>query len=482
MSGLMARTAILTTSRLSNFAIQFLSPVLMVRILSVEDYGRYQEFMIYATMLTALSTFSIDSSLTYFISRFPARERSFVTQTTLLIFAISAVGVTALIAGRPLLLDFTTFDFVMPLALYMFFFVNMNWLEYYWIARRQARSVLYYSAARLAFRVIVIVGTAYVTRDVITVLWSAVFAEVIRASVVLAYALHRRLFTSELSKADVVEQLKFASPIGTAAFVQSAGRSAGKLYIGSTLGPIALAYYAVGGYLQPVVRAVRSGIEDAVYPELVRAHGQPGGALRLWQRVNVLNCLIFFPGFAILAIGAEVVVTTLFTESYLPAVPVFIVYSLFLVRRCFNSDVLLRSSGRTGFVLVGTFGALGLNLLLIAVLSDRLGFIGPAVAFIAAEVALECYYLWQATRKLGLTIPVLVDWRSVWRVFLACALSSPILVLSRMWDGHPVAALAVAVPVYLGAVLLISHYLGVDDVGRIAGFVRGRIAGKPRAR
>jgi O-antigen/teichoic acid export membrane protein len=477
MTGLMARTAILTTSRLSNFAIQLLSPLLMVRILSVEDYGRYQEFMVYATMLTALSTFSIDNSLTYFIPKFPERERAFVTQTTLLILCVSSLGVLILLGGRELLLQVISFDFVMPLALYVFFFVNLNWLEYYWIAKRQARVVLYYSAARLAFRVLVLVGTAYLTGDVATVLWSVVLAEVVRAGAVLLYAVRRRLFTSEFRRSEVIEQLKFAGPIGTAVAVQSAGRSAGKLFIGSTLGPVALAYYAVGGYLQPVVRAVRSGIEDAVYPELVRAHNEPGGAVRLWQRVNVLNCLIFFPGFAVLAVCAEAIVTTLFTASYLPAVPVFIVYSLFLVRRCFNSDVLLRTSGRTGFVLLGTFGALGLNLALIAILSDRLGFVGPALAFIAAEVALEIYYLGQATRKLGLTVSVLVDWRSIWRVMLACTLSLPILIIGNRWVGHAFVVLGVAVPIYLGAVLVCAHYLGVKDVGRVARFIGSRIGG-----
>jgi O-antigen/teichoic acid export membrane protein len=143
MSALLGRTAILTLSRVSNFAIHLFSPLLLVRILDVASYGQYQEFMIYATLLTVLCAFAIDSSLTYFLPRFPERERSFVSQTSGLTLAMSSVCLSGLLLAKPVVLQLASFDFVLPLAVYVFLFVNLNWVEYYWIAKRKPQIVLY---------------------------------------------------------------------------------------------------------------------------------------------------------------------------------------------------------------------------------------------------------------------------------------------------------------------------------------------------
>jgi O-antigen/teichoic acid export membrane protein len=372
--------------------------------------------------------------------------------------------------AKPLFLKWATYDFVAPLAAYVFFFVNLNWVEYYWIAKRRPRVVLYYSAMRLIVRVGVLLIVAYATRDVLTIIWSMVAVEAFRVLLVGVYFARRGTFVAGIRLSEIAEQLSFAGPLGTAALVQTAGRSVGKIFISSTLGPAALAYYACGAYLQPIVRVMRSGIEDAVYPELVRAHDQPGGALRLWQRVNVLNCVMFFPVFVLLVYYAKLIVTTLFTDAYLPAVPIFNVYAFFLLRRCFNTDVLVRTSGRTAFMLWGTIGALVTNILLIMLLSRVFGMIGPAIAFIAAEIALEIYYVHQARRAIQFTLANLADWNSLLRIAASCALALPILIGFSLLPGPEIVRMIAASLLYFSIVLLLAYRLGVEDIGRVAGF------------
>jgi O-antigen/teichoic acid export membrane protein len=475
MSGLLSRTAILTASRVSNFAIHLFSPLLLVRILDVAAFGQYQEFMIYAGLLTVLCAFAVDSSLTYFLPRFPVRERSFVSQTSVITLAISTVCLSALLLLKPLVLKLATYDLVAPLAAYVFFFVNLNWVEYYWIAKRRPSIVLYYSAIRLIVRIGVLLVVAYTSRDVLTIAWSLVAVEALRVLLVFAYFARQGIFNSDIRRSEVAEQLSFACPIGAAALLQNAGRSIGKIFISSTLGPAALAFYATGSYLQPIVRVARSGIEDAVYPELVRAHNTPGGALRLWQRVNVVNCVMFFPAFVLLVYYAEPIITTLFTSAYLPAVPIFNVYAFFLLRRCFSTDSLLRTTGRTGFMLWGTIGALMANILLILLLSRAVGMIGPAIAFITAEVALELYYAQQARRALHLSIANLADWGSIARIAAACALAVPILIGFSLLPGPELVRMAVASTAYFAIVLLLAYRFGVTDVGRVVGYVWSRV-------
>jgi len=65
MSGLGNRTAILTLSRLASYGLQLISPIFLVRLLTVADFGRYREFLLYAAILQAFAQFSINDSLLY---------------------------------------------------------------------------------------------------------------------------------------------------------------------------------------------------------------------------------------------------------------------------------------------------------------------------------------------------------------------------------------------------------------------------------
>lgn len=467
MTSLFTRSAILTASRLSDFAIQLLSPLLLVRILDVADYGMYQEFLIYAMLISTFCAFSIDSSLTFFIPKFPGRERAYVTQASLLILGISAIIIAVLFLIRPIILGLTSYDFVMQLAAYVLFFVNLNWLEYYWIAKRQTVYVLAYSALRLFLRVSVLLVVAYTTRDVVATIWSMVVVEGFRVLVAFGYFAKKGMFRIDMRWQEILEQLKFAAPIGAAAVIQRLGRDVGKISASIMFGPTTLAYYAVGSYLQPIIRVLRSGVQDAVYPELVRANNKPDGALQLWRRINVLNCAVFFPTFVLVIFYAEEAIALLFTSEYLAAVPVFNVYAFLLIRRSFNADVLLRSTGQTGFLIWGSFGALALNAALILFLAKSVGIIGPAIALVASEIGLELYYAQRVRHALKLTIADLADWRSIFRIAFCCGLAFPILVCFSVLPGPGVIRMAAASLAYYVVVFFLAYRCGVADIGRI---------------
>jgi O-antigen/teichoic acid export membrane protein len=251
MSTLMSRGAVLTFSRLSNFGVLLISPLLLVRILEVEAYGQYQEFMIYASLLVTVCGFTVDSSLTYFLPKYETAERALVSQASALILGFSTLCLSVLYLARSYLVGITSYDFVVPLIAYVFCFVNLNWLEYYWIAKRRTDLVLYYSGARVVVRMTILLLVAYLTRDVPSILWSMVAVEACRIAVVASLMLRYRMFTVHWHLSAVAEQLKFSGPLGVSVVVQQTGRNIGKLFVGSVLGPVALAYYAVGSYLIP---------------------------------------------------------------------------------------------------------------------------------------------------------------------------------------------------------------------------------------
>ncbi len=63
-----------------NQGLVIISPILLVRLLTVEEFGRYREFLLYAGLLTTICAFGINNSLLYFIPSRPNSVRQMVRQ------------------------------------------------------------------------------------------------------------------------------------------------------------------------------------------------------------------------------------------------------------------------------------------------------------------------------------------------------------------------------------------------------------------
>ncbi len=59
MASLTKRTVTLVISETLKYSVQFLSPILLVRILDKEVYGQYKEFIVYSSLLLTFISFSI---------------------------------------------------------------------------------------------------------------------------------------------------------------------------------------------------------------------------------------------------------------------------------------------------------------------------------------------------------------------------------------------------------------------------------------
>ena len=116
---LLKQSLILTIARTLTMAVQFVSPIFLVRILSPVDYGIYQEFIVYAMLAVSFVEFSVNSNLLYFIPRDPQRTRDYLTATTTLNLAMTVLGIIAVFAFHSPLARLTSWDMTKPLLVYL---------------------------------------------------------------------------------------------------------------------------------------------------------------------------------------------------------------------------------------------------------------------------------------------------------------------------------------------------------------------------
>jgi O-antigen/teichoic acid export membrane protein len=419
-----------------NQGLIVISPILLVRLLTVEEFGRYREFLLYAGLLTTICAFGINNSLLYFIPSRPQGVRQMVRQATAMTF-----GTSVLVVGITVLANYLTDGAVLgnvalPVAIYVLLFVNLDFWEFYWLAQKRPLPVFAYTTGRLVARILVVVIAAAISRDVMPVIWSLIGLETLR--VLGSWITWRRVDSDTAPRGEPCwrEQFQYCLPVGMALILVTLNKSLGNLFVTKSLGVVALAHYAIGTHIQPVIGVLRNSISDAVLPELAALkHAKGEEALSLWRRSTVVSMILLIAAAVVLFEFAHILVVTLFSASYEPAVVIFQIYVLVLVREVFDFGVALRAVNRTSPIVRSSLLAIVLNMLLLLVLVPMLGLPGAAVAFIVSRWA-EGLVLGRSTlRAYDIGIKDLARWRDLGKIALA-ALGGSVVFYGSFWTDQ----------------------------------------------
>lgn len=406
--------------------------MILVRLLSVEDFGRYREFLVYATVLIGIAGFGISSSLLRFVPDDPKRGWRFVDQTALLTLASSiivtggAFALDAVFGGRLL------GDYGARVALYVFFFVNLDFWEFLWLSEKRSFAVLGYTTARLVARIAVVTITAALTKNVDAIILSLLVLEAVRLGISAIGWRARARKVEDPGAYRWREQLNFCLPFGGALVLVTVNKSLGALFVAKMLGPVALAHYAIGVYVQPVITVLRNSLSDVLLPEMVGGRASQTDRLELWRRSTVVAAIALVGAGVVLARFAEPLIHTFFSEKYLPAVPIFQLYLLVFLRESIDFAVPLRAVDQTGAILRSNTVALILNAALMIVLLPKWGVLGAVAAFLFSR-AIEGIYLGaQTMRAYRIDLRSLAHWADLLKVLLAATLAASVIA-PRFW-------------------------------------------------
>jgi len=442
-----------------------ISPLILARLLTVADFGRYREFLLYVTVLTGIAAFGINGSLLRFVPRDPMQGWRFVNQS----IVMTLVGST-LVGAAALLLNTISGDrvlgqYALPAVIYTLLFVNFDFWEALWLAERRPYSVWGYTTGRLLARISVVTIAAALTRDVNTIIWSLIGLESVRVMLALhGWYTRNRLVPKGADESSWAEQLRYCVPFGFALILGTLNKSLGGLFITKLLGPIALAHYAIGIYAQPVMTVLRNAVSDVLLGEMA-AHRRDdrASALALWRRSSVATFIILIPCGVLLARFADTIVTTLFSSEYRPAVPIFQIYVIALLRESFDFSVALRAINKTAPMLRSNLVALLLNAGLMWLLVPRWGLIGAVGSFVIARLVEGAVLAYQTLQAYQIGLRELADWPDLLKTLAAAAAASVILFGTFWTDMLGFAGAVLASALYLLAFVLLLRLAGVRE-------------------
>ena len=407
-----------------------ISPVILVRLLTVAQFGYYREFLLYVSLLQTVAVFSINDSLLYCIPAHPASRWRTVRQTALLIAASSLISV-----GIVAVLDRATAGHILgpllaPVCVYTLLVANLDFWDFYWVATDRPGMILVYTSCRLGARVTVAIVSAALTHDVQVIMWALITLEGVRVAgtLVVIMVVDRSAAEPPLPE-PWREQLRYCIPSGAASVLSTLNGNLGGVVVAKALGAVALAHYTIAKFGEPVVVTLRNSVSSVVLPEMVRRdRGSRADALALWQRANAINTIMLFPVVAIVERFALPLVETVFGRAYAPAALILQIYMLFVVRECFDFAPAMRAINRTRPLVGSNIASIIACAVLLALLVPAGGVAGAMVAVVAAAFV-DAVWLGRAMmRHYGVGLGELIPWASTGKVAAAALMAAVVLV------------------------------------------------------
>ena len=474
MAGIGNRAAILTLSRLANYGLMLISPVILVRLLTVAQFGRYREFLLYATVVQAIAAFSIGDSLLYCIPANPASRWRIVRQTAVLLAGSTLITVAGLAVLDRASGGRLVGSLLLPICLYTLFYSNLDFWDFYFVATNRPGWVFVYTSSRLAARVSVAIVTAVLTHDVRAIIWALVALEGLRmlGAAVIMMAKDRSAAEPPLAE-PWRAQLRFCVPSGTANVLSTLKNNLSSIVVTKALGAVALAQYSIGNFGQPVVYTLRNSVSAVVLPEMVlRDRSSRGDALALWKRATVVNTILLLPAVVIVERFAKPLVEIVFGRSYAPAAVVLQIFMLGVIRECFDFSPALRALNRTRPLVGSTTASLIACGVMLAILVPMAGVAG-AMAAVVIAMTVEAVWLGRATmRHFGVGLGGLIPWDSTCRVAVAAAIAAGLLATSAWTDAFGPGGIALASSCYLVAFALLLLGLRVPEAYALLAWAR----------
>ena len=475
MAGVGNRAAVLTLSRLANYGLMLISPVILVRLLTVAQFGRYREFLLYASLLQTIAIFAINDSLLYCIPAHPGSRWRTVRQTAVLIALSSLLTVAALAVLDRATGGRLVGSLLLPLCLYTLLSSNLDFWDVYWVATERSGLIFVYTSLRLGTRVAVVLVTAALTHDVQAIIWALIVLEGVRVlGTALVMAAVERGAAEPPLPDPWREQLQYCLPSGAASVLATLNRSLGGLAVTKALGAVALAQYTIARYGEPVVVALRNSVSSVVLPEMVRRHREISrhDSLALWKQATVINTILLFPVVAVVTRFAHPLVATVFGPSYAPAALVLQIFMLAVLRECFDFAPALRAINCTRPLVGGNVASIIACGVLLAALIPVGGLAGAMTATVLATLV-EAVWLGRATlRSYGVSFGDLIPWASIGKVAAAALLAAAVFATSAWGQMRQPGGMALGSLAYLAAFGLLLLALRVPEAYALLAWAR----------
>jgi len=409
---------------------RFFVPILLVRILSQEDYGYYRYFWLLVSTMMIFAPMGMSRSLLYFLPRSSADLRvRFVSQTLLYLVIAGLVASFVVSPWSNLLSDEFQNVSNQPLLVpgFILLWVVASLIDILPSAEqdigKQAVIIMVLTFVRSLF----IVVTAYITRDVQTVYLMLLVFAALKATLLVYYYLKRYgagIFY--INRAQLGEQLRYAVPFGLTGTINKLRRRVEQWVVALYFTSSVFAVFSIVVSVSLLMATIRRTIGNVIMPKMSRmeSSGDTKKMLLLNSKANVAIAAIQFPISAFIGFYAEPIVTMLYTDAYAAAAPVLKIYVIGLAVMAIEMSTVLMILKQGRFVLRVSIMLVVLSIVLAYLGAQMLGLVGVAIGSVVGILINNVLYFSRAKALLGVRWSGLQEWNVLFLLGVCACVSA----------------------------------------------------------
>lgn len=459
---------LLMSGRALGFAVTFFIPVVLVRIFDQAEFGTYKQlFLIYYTLL-GIAQFGMAESLFYFLPLDPEKGGRYVVNSLWALIAAGLVSFGLLTALRSVIsgwMNNSALSGYIPLiGIYLWLMLASTVLEIVMVSRKRylwaSLSFGFSDLLRAGFFIVPVIFM----RRLEWLLWGAAVCAWIRICVALFYL--RREFGGGF-KPDAAlfkSQLAYALPFEMAVVVDLLQANLHQYAVSYRFDAATFAIYAVGCLQIPFIDFFAGPVANVMMVRMGEEikKGRVNAVVPIWHDTTRKLALIFFPMVSLLLVNADKIIVFLFTESYLPSVPIFTIWSAGILLTVLQTDSVLRVYAQTRFLLLISVIRLLLIGSLIQWFLAAFHLSGGVLITVLALGAGKGLALLRIKRDMQTSFSEVLPWRSLAAISaVACIAGIAALAVKSFLEVSALPIMLATSSVYMVAYLFLLFWLNV---------------------
>lgn len=423
-NSLQVKSIFLFLGRIGGFAVNFAIPIILVRTITKEEFGYFQQFNLIYTTSVIIFTLWLNSSIYYFFPKSSKQEKSqYIVAITLMEVLMWAVLSVLFFVFKSQILAYFSITSVeqyswIILLTILFLFISAL-LDYLFIVEdKKLHNLIFFPVDRLLKGGLIIVLVSYFS--IIGILFSF-----------FVYALLRFLFTFGLlmkyirtfkfqglrkTKKILRSLLVYSLPFGVGLIAQNIALRIDQFILIDHVSTSEFAMYSIAFYGIPIINFILSSINNVAMPEFTSLSKSKDyeGVKYLWRRIIQKTTSVVIPALGFFILFAPEIIKILFTEEYLDSVLYYRIYLFTVLFSATSYGLILRATNNTKSVMISNLFGLVITVVLGFVLIPEYKMIGAILTAIVAYFVPVAMQLFFEFRLLKVSAFEVFPMRSIW--------------------------------------------------------------------
>jgi O-antigen/teichoic acid export membrane protein len=464
----------LMSARIAAFSITFLTPILLVRIFTQQEFGTYKQFVLITYTLFSLAQCGLAESLFYFVPRNPGKAGRYALNAVVMLLISGVVCMAGLLVNPHAIARWMTnpalAQYLPVMGAYLLFMLMGTVLEITMISRKRYKLAAATYVASDLLRTVFLVLPALLMRSLMWALTVSVIFLILRVCALFGY-LRWEFGGLRFDKELLKEQWAYALPFSLAIVVHVIQQNYHQYAVAFHFDAVTFAIYSVGCLQIPLVDFMATPVSNVMMVRMAEELRERGvrRLLPIWHDTTHKLALLFFPFVGLLTVNAYPLITLLFTKAYAASVPIFMVWCLSILMAVFQTDGVLRVFAQMRYLFTINLVRLLLVLLTMGWFLSKFQLIGAVLITLVGILLAKVMALGRTRKMLETSFKELLPWKNLGGILLAAMTAAiPPAWLNAQLDLPPLALLPISGMAYVAVYSALVALFGLLEKDEIA--------------